>query len=80
MQTKLTLRLEEDLIAKAKAHARETGKSLSQTVADYFRLLTTKSERQERPLSPVVRSLKGSLRHTELHEDDYRRHLEEKYL
>ena len=39
MQTKLTLRLEEQLIERAKAHAKKRGKSVSQMVADYFALL-----------------------------------------
>ncbi len=36
MQTKLTLRLDEALIQRAKAEARRTGKSVSQLVAEYF--------------------------------------------
>ena len=36
MNTKLTLRLEEELIKSAKNHANIIGKSVSQMVADYF--------------------------------------------
>ena len=36
MQTKLTLRLDEELIKFAKVYAKERGKSLSQIVADYL--------------------------------------------
>lgn len=36
MQTKLTLRLERELIETAKAYAAASGKSVSQLVADYF--------------------------------------------
>ena len=36
MQTKLTLRLDEHLIENAKVFAKQSGKSLSQMVADYF--------------------------------------------
>ena len=39
MQTKLTLRLESELIEQAKEHAKQQGKSLSQIVADYFLIL-----------------------------------------
>lgn len=80
MHTKLTLRLDEDLIALAKVHAQVVGKSLSQIVADYFRLLAAEDNREEGTLPPVVRDLKGSLRPAELGEDEYLRHLEEKYL
>ena len=78
MQTKLTLRLEEQLIERAKAHAKKRGKSVSQMVADYFALL----DRDDRPetLAPLTRSLHGTLRSTAVDEDAYRGHLEEKYL
>ena len=78
MQTKLTLRLEEQLIERAKAHAKKRGKSVSQMVADYFALL----DRDDRPetLAPLTRSLHGTLRGTAVDEDTYRGHLEEKYL
>lgn len=39
MQTKLTLRLEDSLIARAKAWARQRGVSLSQAVATLFEQL-----------------------------------------
>ena len=39
MQTKLTLQMDDELIARAKAHAKKRGKSVSQLVADYFRIL-----------------------------------------
>jgi hypothetical protein len=82
MHTKLTLRLGEDLILQAKRHARKSGKSLSQMVADYFRAMKErfKGSAEERPLTPLVSKLKGSLRGSKISLKDYRRHLEEKYL
>jgi len=79
MQTKLTLRLEEDLIEQAKAYAGKTGKSLSQVVADYFRLLTMASNRPPPPPAPLTQSLRGLLKDTGVEEGDYRRYLEEKH-
>jgi len=89
MHTKLTLRLDEELIEHAKSYARESGKSLSRLVADYFVLLT-RLEREEASaphdtdMPPLVSSLRGSLkgldRESEAAVEDYRRHLEEKYL
>lgn len=82
MHTKLTLRLEADLVRRAKALAKKTGKSVSRLVADYFTILELpprqgKAERPSWP--PLVRSLKGSLRGIRVDEQDYRRYLEKKH-
>lgn len=81
MQTKLTLRIDEELIERAKVYSKRTGKSVSQLVADYFDALPLRSPKKTSPsLTPIVQSLRGVLREAELDESDYRRHLEEKYL
>jgi hypothetical protein len=80
MQTKLTLRLDEKLIRRAKSFAKRTGKSVSQIVADYFVLLGEESKERDLPLTPIVRSLKGSLGGAEVDVEDYRHYLEDKYL
>ncbi|HYO45356.1 MAG TPA: DUF6364 family protein [Gemmatimonadota bacterium] len=78
MQTKLTLRLERELIERAKKIARRRGKSVSKMVADYFRTLETVNK-EDQELAPLTRSLQGILRGSSLDERDYRRHLEEKH-
>jgi hypothetical protein len=78
MQTKLTLRLESELIELAKAHAKQQGKCLSQIVADYFMIFTTKSKKSK--ISPITQSLIGIIKIKDLDENDYKKHLEEKYL
>ena len=78
MQTKLTLRLEESLIQQAKNYAREHDKSLSQVVADYFQILTQQSKKTD--TSPITKSLIGVLDAGNIDEEDYKKHLEEKYL
>ena len=80
MQTKLTLRLDDELIDRAKSYARRSGKSVSQLVADYLEMLPEPGQRRPRPLTPVVESLRGVLAGSGLDEEDYRRHLEEKHL
>ncbi len=80
MQTKLTLRLEAQLIEDAKTYARKRGKSVSQIVADYFALLAAHAPKGAEPLPPVVRALKGALADYDVGEPDYRKYLEEKYL
>ncbi|HKH46610.1 MAG TPA: DUF6364 family protein [Thermoanaerobaculia bacterium] len=80
MQTKLTLRIDDELIDRAKSYARRSGKSVSQLVADYLEMLPELGRRQSRPSTPIVESLRGVLAGSGLDEEDYRRHLEEKHL
>ncbi len=79
MQTKLTLRLEDELIRKAKRYSKKTGKSVSTIVADYFEKLDTSSE-DIKGITPKVAALKGILKKSDTSEEEYYRHLEEKYL
>jgi hypothetical protein len=79
MQTKLTLRLEDHLIAQAKDYAQASGKSLSQLVAEYFARLE-KPAPALRPLPPLTARLKGALAvNPSGDEQDYRDYLEDKY-
>ena len=78
VNTKLTLRLDEELIARAKRHSAETGRSVSQLVADFFSLIESQDPGVE--VTPRVRALRGVLAGSGLDEDDYRRHLEIKHL
>jgi len=66
MKTKLTLRMEKELIERAKAYARRSGRSVSQTVADYFALLDTELNDQEGADTPIVSSIRGSLSNVEV--------------
>ena len=78
MQTKLTLRLEDSLIQQAKSYAKQHDKSLSQVVADYFQVLTQQSKKPV--TSPITQSLIGVLDASDFDENDYKKHLEEKFL
>lgn len=80
MQKKLTLRLEEDLIQRVKLYSEKTGKSISQIVAGYFSLLDGKPSAKSSDLTPVVKSLRGVIKGSCVKKEDYKRHLEEKYL
>ncbi len=79
MQTKLTLRIDDRLIERAKRHARAKGRSVSQMVSDYFSLLGADPASLDESLPPVVRSLRGSLAGRRIDESDYTRHLEKKH-
>ena len=79
MNTKLTLRLDDKLINRAKRYSDRSGKSVSQLVADYFALIETDEPIPGTELTPRVRSMIGSLKGASTTEEDYRRHLEEKH-
>lgn len=80
MTTKLTLRINPSLIKEAKIYAKQHGKSVSQIVGDYFSLLGRVSD-YEKPLSlPLTKSLRGVLKGINVSEQDYKKHLEKKYL
>lgn len=79
MNTKLTLRLDDGLIDKAKRYSRRSGKSVSQLVADYFALIDTEESTPGIELTPRVRAMIGALKGATVTEEDYRRYLEEKY-
>jgi hypothetical protein len=79
VNTKLTLRLDDGLIRNAKRYSGKSGKSVSRLVADYFALIDSGEEVAGPEITPRVRSLIGSLKGATATEEDYRRHVEEKY-
>lgn len=80
METKLTLRMNALLIRRAKAYAKQHGKSVSQIVGDYFLLLSHTVDSQESPSLPLTKSLRGVLKGVHVSDADYKKHLEKKYL
>lgn len=80
MQTKLTLRLDQELILEAKLIAHRKGQSVSKMVANYFQSLSEKPDPGRIRLSPTVKALKGVWRGKNVDPKDYQRYLEEKYL
>lgn len=79
MQTKLTIRLDQKLINRAKVHARQTGKSISRLVADYFAVLDTPTPNEVGDLPPITRELYGALADARVDESDYHDYLEKKH-
>lgn len=81
MNTKLTLRLDENLIAQAKAYAATEGRSVSDLVGAYFARLAEpqSSAKMSERAYPLTDALLGALAGSKLDESDYRKHLEEKY-
>lgn len=79
MNTKLTLRMDKDLIDQAKRYAATHGKTVSQIVEDYFAEIAANDENEDRS-HPLVQSLVGVLRDSPYGIEDYRAHLERKHL
>lgn len=81
MNTKLTLKLQKEVIDQAKIYAREHSVSLSLLVENYFRFLAGKKQPLEFELSPTVKELSGIIDLPEDFDlkDDYTDYLTEKY-
>lgn len=81
MQTRLTLQMDDKLVALAKAHAKKRGKSVSQLVADYFSMLEKMEKKppSKEKYGPITKSMIGLLEGTQVDEEDYYRYLEKKY-
>ena len=79
MNTKLTLRMDESVVQRAKSEARRRGKSVSRMVVEYFDSLGPRPKAAD-PLPPVTASLVGILKGKAASEDDYKRHLRQRHL
>ena len=79
MDAKLTLKLDEKVIEKAKAYAERRGVSLSGLVENYFTGLTRRE--QEEPATGVVAELEGLLAGLKVEDgkDEYIDYLMRKY-
>lgn len=79
---KLTLRLEEELIVRAKRVARERGTSVSRMVASFFESIED-VQSEDRRHGEITRRLRGSIKpdggNPQGGEEDYLRHLERKH-
>lgn len=60
MDTKLTLRLEQTIIEKAKEYAKSNRTSLSKLIENYL-LSITEDNRSKEQITPLVKSLSGIL-------------------
>ena len=80
MNSKLTLKLNEDVIGKAKIFAKAKHTSLSSLIENYLQRLTSENEPEEK-ITPLVKSLSGivKLPREYDHKLAYSNHLLEKY-
>ncbi len=80
MKTKLTLRINKELIDNAKEYSAKSGKSISKLVTDLFTMIRNEKLGEIYEITPAVKSLKGILCGKKIDKSDYKKHLEEKYL
>ena len=80
MNTKLTLRMDEMLIKKAKSEASRRGKSVSQMVGEFFDCLGKSKREAVNELPPVTASLLGLLKGHQVDDSAHKKYLREKYL
>jgi hypothetical protein len=79
MNTKLTLRMDDALVRRAKSEARRRGKSVSQMFSEFVQGLSSAAV-AKRDLPPVTSSLIGIMKGRRVSGADYKRHLREKHL
>ena len=79
MNTKLTLRMDEATVRKAKREAKRRGKSVSRMFAEFIESIGSQPD-SKKVLPPTTASLVGILKGKKISEDDYKSHLREKYL
>ena len=78
MDAKLTLKLDKEIIERAKKYAQAKNTSLSKLIENILSKVTDKTSFQEET-TPLVEDLSGILSLDSDHKEDYREYLEEKY-
>ncbi|HET6991954.1 MAG TPA: DUF6364 family protein [Bacteroidia bacterium] len=79
MDTKLTLKLDQEIIEKAKGYAKSRKTSISRLIENFLQKITSEDEKEE--ITPLVKSLSGiiDLPAKYNHKKDYADHLSKKY-
>ena len=79
MDTKLTLKLDEDIIEQAKTYAKRKNTSLSKLIESYLGLLIDPNDQDE--VTPLVKSLSGVINLPKNFDNKvaYRKHILNKY-
>lgn len=82
MHSKLTLTIEDSVIKKAKRYAKSRGRSLSDIIENYLKVITHNDPIADTELTPLVKSLKGAFKAPEGldYKEELTKGLSEKYL
>jgi deoxyxylulose-5-phosphate synthase len=80
MDTKLTLKLDQHTIEKAKDYAKENSTSLSELFENYLQNIVN-NNKQQQSITPLVKSLSGIVKLDDVnnHKDKYADYLINKY-
>lgn len=62
MNTKLTLTIEQTIIERAKRYAKQKGRSLSDIIENYLKVITKEETKSDIEIKPLTKSLKGSFK------------------
>jgi hypothetical protein len=81
MDNKLTLKLDQQVIMKAKTYAQKRNTSLSKLIEGYLKKLTNETPKHEEEITPLVKSLSGIIGNvkTDKMKVEYQKHLIKKY-
>ena len=62
MNTKLTLTIEQAIIERAKKYAKQKGRSLSDIIENYLKVITKDDVQANIEITPITKSLLGSFK------------------
>ena len=80
MDSELTLKMDDSLVQQAKYQAARRGKSVSRIFGEFVHSLSENTHRKQE-LPPITASLLGVVPGpSRISEEDYKKHLREKYL
>ena len=81
MQTKLTLRLDKEIIEEIKSYALRQRKSLSTLTETLYKTTLNSEEKEKLKLSPIVKKYRGILQGKNIKDDEERmKYLAEKHM
>ncbi|WP_053187704.1 DUF6364 family protein [Sunxiuqinia dokdonensis] len=82
MNTKLTLTIEQRIIARAKKYAKKRGRSLSDIIENYLMVITKEERSSAVEITPLTKSLRGSFKAAKDfdYKEELSKGLSEKYL
>jgi hypothetical protein len=62
MNTKLTLTIEQAIIERAKKYAKRKGRSLSDIIENYLKVITKEESKADIEITPLTKSMRGSFK------------------
>jgi len=80
MTAKITLYSEDELISDMKKFAKEKNTSVSKLVNGFFKSILSQSKTSTLSNTKITSSLLGVMKESNIDKNDYKKHLEDKYL